>query len=197
MPKQHEPAVRNTEIYSSRTTFQHIDDFLGNSQSRFFGNGYKLTNPLLKETLLSETTDGILSLESIRQLQVSAGQDWSKKANEVQRPHLSTVDAIVLIAKCLYSALSDEASQNSTRNRLGKIDVRQLEILSGKEPLEYDSHSNFPVLLQLDRSAPHPNFSGTIGNFSYRGKLTTGFQDLDSPVGEYNRPSPSSSLGIN
>lgn|GEM_PF-5915825 len=64
MPKQHEPAVRNTEIYSSRTTFQHIDDFLGNSQSRFFGNGYKLTNPLLKETLLSETTDGILSLEN-------------------------------------------------------------------------------------------------------------------------------------
>ena len=53
------------------------------------------------------------------------------------------------------------------------------------------------MLLQLDRSAPHPNFSGTIGNFSYRGKLTTGLQDLDSPAGEYNQPSPSSSLGIN
>lgn len=70
--------------------FASIDDMLGSREKRFFGVGFRKVHHELKEIRVGERW-----VEA--QASVMYPSDWSKKSeNEELRPHLSSIDALVL-----------------------------------------------------------------------------------------------------
>ena len=167
-------SLAQTELQTILTSepehISHIDDYLGDSHSRFFGRGYKTTNPSLTDPNISfNPTVEIITFQATGSLRLAQSNNWSTKKTKAQRPHLSTVDAIILIGEALQFM-----SQQPVKDSLvSDFNIASLEITASNEPLEYDARSRFPVGLDLDfrngcRSA---KYSGNVGSLSYSGML--------------------------
>ncbi|MDE9518925.1 hypothetical protein KKJ17_14610 [Xenorhabdus bovienii] len=69
----------------------NADSYLGASESRFFGSGYKKVDYIIKE-------ENILSNEYKSTLTLVYPEDWSIKSKKNQNPHLSSIDVILMSA---------------------------------------------------------------------------------------------------
>ncbi|MFF3291697.1 AvrD family protein [Streptomyces sp. NPDC003023] len=118
------------------------DDFLGDRRTRFLGEGFKrVTHALTGITVIpaaaaeagaaAGTTGRIEATASIRVPGL-----WSQKGGSRQRPHLSTIDAMVLAAQLtgLYAAHTHGLT------RKDPFTVRSLSIRAGSAPDEDGIH---------------------------------------------------------
>lgn len=131
---------------SSVLTFTTIEDYLGPAETRFFGAGYRRAlydySPL---TFDGRSVTGVLGVEY--------PTDWSrKKAGSDLRPHLSTVDTMLVGAQladallCLTRGLDDDARARSR--------ITGLVLQAGTRPEEdLDSIS---LSASVKRSVPGP-----------------------------------------
>ncbi|ASW53295.1 AvrD family protein [Plantactinospora sp. KBS50] len=109
-----------------------IDDYLGPGEDRFFGGGYRRVSQHLEAlTLVSDGT----AVTAAGTARVRYPPDWSRKsAGRVLRPHLSSVDALVL-AVALAEAGLTRAHGFGPRQR-GRSWLRAVTMRAGRQPDE-------------------------------------------------------------
>jgi hypothetical protein len=71
-----------------------VDDYLGPGERRFFGKGYKRAEQELTGIGISQDTDGNGMVRA--HARVTYPSDWSRKGKTDQRPHLSSIDALLV-----------------------------------------------------------------------------------------------------
>ena len=108
--------------------FENIDDYLGPSEARFFGSGYRRAEydlgPVRQD---GGAFRGVAS--------IFYPSDWSKKKAGVDlRPHLSTVDTMILGAE--YTELLLAASYGLTAAQRRGASIRKVVIQAGTQPEE-------------------------------------------------------------
>ncbi|MBT1664915.1 MULTISPECIES: AvrD family protein [Curtobacterium] len=110
---------------------ESIDDLLGPAAGRFFGLGYRLTDPRLRGAVVrADDTTWRLSATA----DATAGAAWSRKGDDVQEPHLSTTDLMVLGIASAYELIAQELDAESmTACSIASIDIR-----SPRRPIEGD-----------------------------------------------------------
>jgi Pseudomonas avirulence D protein (AvrD) len=131
-----------------------VDDFLGPADRRFFSTGYRRVGYDFGAVFVDvrDGSDGSLSTR----VGLTYPEDWSKKSEGViQRPHLSTVDAIVLGIQmselCLVQAFDLDLEQ---RRRMW---VRAVRIRAGLAPEEELGEVGISVRLMETRVDQGPN----------------------------------------
>jgi hypothetical protein len=107
-----------------------FDDQLGPAAHRYFGRGYRKTGYSLGQVRLRAGHEGPL-LEAIATVRYAL--DWSLKDGQDRRPHLSTVDAVVLSAWIAALYLS---ATGLTELQLRRAWIRELSIRAGARPEE-------------------------------------------------------------
>ncbi|MFF4854651.1 AvrD family protein [Streptomyces rubiginosohelvolus] len=113
-------------------TYPSADTALGHRDSRFFGEGFKRVTHAL--TSISVEKDTIEATAGIR-----TPGTWSKKGDSHQRPHLSTLDAMLLGAQLtgLYTAHSFNHDNSG-------FSVTAVKVRAGNTPDE-EQLDHFPV----------------------------------------------------
>lgn len=119
-----------------------IDDLLGPSASRFFGSGYRGTDPRLRSVVVRH--DGAASRLEARG-SISVVERWSTKGDVDQLPHLSTTDVLVLAVQAAEILLAATFSPAF----LVDVVLRRVVVVAGKEPVE-GAHQDFAVSARLD-----------------------------------------------
>jgi hypothetical protein len=98
---------------SSQLRLSSVDDYLGPGETRFFSAGYRRVEYRLRDVAV--TAHGAEALATL-----TYPRDWSRKAaNTDLRPHLSTIDSLVLgmqLAECYlgHARGLDERQRNSS-----------------------------------------------------------------------------------
>jgi hypothetical protein len=141
--------------------YASIDDLLGNSDERFFGSGYRrvkyswggLTEPEQTEFLKSRAA-------------VTYPKDWSRKNDIDQKPHLSTIDAIILGIKATKQLMLQSSEVTHDEYRLCKIDVKAGTVSSEiSDDIEITCFNP-----DYDKSRTHENkelnYRATVGNLT-------------------------------
>lgn len=115
----------------STDTAASVDAFLGPAEKRFFGRGYQRVRYRLGTPAFTPADAG----EAIQfRASILCPTDWSAKADGDQRPHLSTIDALVLgqwaaeMAALMILGLTPEAVEACA--------VESVTIHAGKTPIE-------------------------------------------------------------
>jgi hypothetical protein len=110
-----------------------VDDYLGPAATRFFGAGYRRVDYRYGDVVAEAFDDVAGKLETTVGLSYPA--DWSKKTEGVTlRPHLSTVDGLILAIELSEACLAHACRLSpGQRSRLWVSGVR---IKAGAEPNE-------------------------------------------------------------
>ncbi|MCA4135044.1 AvrD family protein [Arthrobacter sp. M4] len=121
--------------------YDSIDDILGDGRHRFFSQGYKNTNPMLRGLRVSHTVP-----ESTLTATASLGVQgsWSVKGTSAQTPHLGTTDVLVLAARAAEALLASRYSPDV----LPAAYIRSVTISGGSQPVE-DSLADLPCTASL------------------------------------------------
>lgn len=127
-------------ITGTATTLEldSIDDYLGPATQRFFGAGYQRIGYELSAEPVSHH-DERCSINATAALTYPG--DWSRKASGDQRPHLSTIDALVLGASAA-GLCNDELMLSSTGQLLADqlppsaAWIKRMRIRAGSKPHE-------------------------------------------------------------
>ncbi|WP_405791540.1 AvrD family protein [Streptomyces sp. NBC_01506] len=124
-----------------------IDDVLGPRDSRFLGEGFKRVEHALSHLAITPGADGAGSIEATAHLTIPGL--WSRKGDQSPRPHLSTIDAMILAAQLtgLYAAHTLGLPPHA------HFAVRQLDMKAGSRPDE-DDLQEFPVSARLVSTGP-------------------------------------------
>lgn len=110
---------------------ESIEDLLGPAAGRFFGLGYRLTDPRLRNVGVHEAAG---TWRLVATADALAGAAWSRKGDDEQDPHLSTTDLIVLGIAAAWEMLSREIGSGAlTVCRITSIDIR-----APRRPIEGD-----------------------------------------------------------
>jgi hypothetical protein len=160
---------------------------LGPGEKRFFGSGYKRVG----QCLSGIRTDG--SSEPGALVTARAGlnypQDWSRKgAGSQLRPHLSSIDALVLAAQLAEIQLNHSRALTAEQQR--HTWLCSTEVRAGTQP--HEDLSDFPVLAQLrgteDGRLPggplRSHYDCRIGSL----KVRCTFEHAPGDGGRRNRP---------
>ncbi len=109
--------------------FESIDDYLGPADGRFFGSGYRRAEYHVSDVVVTPLT-GTRSTISIRY-----PADWSKKKDGVDlRPHLSTVDMLVLGVQLSEAHLTHAHGLDAAARR--DCWLRKVTLRAGTAPQE-------------------------------------------------------------
>ncbi|MEV8524866.1 AvrD family protein [Streptomyces sp. NPDC052000] len=118
---------------TSATAFlASIDDSLGPAQRRFFGDGHRRVDYRFGDVVVAPGPPGSGTITATAS--VICPPDWSKKGDTDQRPHLSTIDALVIGAR-LGELFLTRRHGLSERERAAMW-VRRIEIRAGNAPDE-------------------------------------------------------------
>ncbi|UTT40448.1 AvrD family protein [Glutamicibacter mishrai] len=130
-------------VISDPIALDSADDYLGPSESRFFGSGYRKTSPMLKAVSVRHSPDGA-SLLTARG-SVLIGDLWSVKGSTAQRPHLGTTDVMALTLEVAEALLASRYAPNL----LPSVYIRKMIITAGNEPVE-DALNDFIISATTD-----------------------------------------------
>lgn len=110
--------------------FESIDEPLGPAAGRFFGGGHRRVGYRMNDVLI-EGEQGVVQAE----VQVTYPADWSSKLRDVElRPHLSTIDAMVLATHA--AGLLIEQHFGLDQERVRTLRIRRIDIKAGAVPFE-------------------------------------------------------------
>lgn len=147
-----------------------IDDYLGPGATRFFGSGYRRVRYGWHDLELGGPGGGHVRAEA----GVRYPDDWSTKREAVQlRPHLSTIDAMILGARSAELCLVQQHGLDLRQRRAAWL--RKLEINAAGAPYE-DGLDRFPVEARLDTTSHahdgqdrwSSSFDGRVANMKVR-----------------------------
>lgn len=127
----------STKDPTPSTHIETIDDFLGRRESRFFGEGYKrITQDIHGYEYHGER--GLLTARA----GVRYPTGWSSKGDVDQRPHLSTIDGLLISARAgeAYPGLLGPGGELA-------LCWRQVKVKAGKAPTEAEL-ADFPVTVR-------------------------------------------------
>ncbi|GHF69211.1 hypothetical protein GCM10018790_53990 [Kitasatospora xanthocidica] len=132
-----------------------VDDYLGPGEKRFFGEGYKRAHQRLTDIRVSGGPDGTGSVRALASVRYP--DDWSKKGKHNQRPHLSSIDVLLLAGEAaevhLAHVLGLDAEQRGTAR------LRRVRMKAGTSPVE-EELDEFPVaatVTELPGASPDPS----------------------------------------
>ncbi|MGV9449697.1 AvrD family protein [Streptomyces sp. NPDC003635] len=97
-----------------------VDDYLGPGEKRFFGSGFRRVEYRYDKVELSGGRDVPTELAS--RLDVVYPADWSKKSRRGDlRPHLSTVDGLIIAVHLSEAALTHALGLGPESRRAGRV----------------------------------------------------------------------------
>ncbi|GAA4785939.1 AvrD family protein [Streptomyces ziwulingensis] len=132
-----------------------MDDVLGPRSKRFFGEGYKRAEHKLRDiTVTQEKGQPARADAAVR---VRYPSNWSRKGDTDQRPHLSTVDVLVIGAQLCEILLADAVGL--TAREQSEAVLLRVRIKAGTTPVEEDL-AGFPASARLAGTAPAAGESG-------------------------------------
>ncbi|MGW5731772.1 MULTISPECIES: AvrD family protein [Streptomyces] len=117
-----------------------LDSCLGPGSSRFFGSGYKRVTQALTDI----TTDGSAAPGALVTARgtLTYPRDWSRKSGAGElRPHLSSIDALVLAANLAETHLGRAFGLGAAARR--RIWLRSADVRAGSAP--HEDLEDFPV----------------------------------------------------
>ncbi|MGW6022131.1 AvrD family protein [Streptomyces sp. NPDC055099] len=117
-----------------------LESCLGPGSSRFFGSGYKRVTQGLKDI----TTDGSADPGALVTARgtLTYPRDWSRKSGAGElRPHLSSIDALVLAANLAETHLGRAFGLDAAERR--RIWLRSADVRAGSTP--HEDLADFPV----------------------------------------------------
>lgn len=129
---------------SSELFYGSLDSCLGPGSTRFFGSGYKRVN----QTLRDITTDGSArpGARVTARGTLTYPRDWSRKAGSGDlRPHLSSIDALVLAANLAEVHLARSFGLDPAQRR--RVWLRHADVRAGSSP--HEELADFPVRGEL------------------------------------------------
>ncbi|GAA3837402.1 AvrD family protein [Streptomyces chiangmaiensis] len=116
-----------------RLLLRSVDDYLGPAESRFFSRGYQRAEYAVHGITVLPAQTGELCVTASADLSYPA--DWSKKKDGVDlRPHLSTVDALVLGVQLAEVHLARARRLDAVQRRTTRL--RKIVLRAGNEPQE-------------------------------------------------------------
>lgn len=125
----------------------HIDQILGLSQKRYFGNGYKQVKHDITNINIDPKTHKFSA-----DISISYPADWSKKETSKElQPHLSTIDAYIVSSQMVEAYISFCQLLDADDRKQSWI--RKLSIKAGKSPVN-----------DLNRIAAKGEFENTVAN---------------------------------
>lgn len=120
-----------------------VSDYLGAPERRFFGEGYKRARHRLTGFHIPEADGAAAGAPRLgATAQVTYPRDWSRKGDVDQRPHLSTVDVLLLGAQLTEALLTGHLGL--TEPELATVWLARVRIKAGSRPVE-DDLTGFPV----------------------------------------------------
>ncbi|MEU7040946.1 AvrD family protein [Streptomyces varsoviensis] len=132
-----------------RLVFDSLDACLGPRGSRFFGTGYKRVGQQLHHIATDGLTGPGAGADARATLTYPA--DWSRKAaGRELRPHLSSIDALVLAASLAEIHLNGAHGLDEEQRR--RTWLRSADIRAGSRP--HEDLADFAVSARLAHSAP-------------------------------------------
>ncbi|MCX8985930.1 AvrD family protein [Citrobacter portucalensis] len=133
----------------SSQIFSSINDILGPSEKRFFSSGYRRSEHCISNLVLCASGERQYCVEAMAS--ISYPHDWSVKNHAMDvRPHLSTIDMLILAINMIESylvccfSLSPEDVQN--------ICFGEIAIHAGTKPQE--NLTDIPITVKLRHSEP-------------------------------------------
>jgi hypothetical protein len=149
-----------------QTSRRHIDDYLGPGDQRFFGEGFRR----IRHTLSALTVDGAAddlspSVHAVAGLHYPPS--WStKQGGTPQRPHLSSIDALVIGAQLAEAHLVHAFGLDPDERRASWI--RRYTMRAGASP--HEDLADFDVTARLSATTPHtdPLSSAAVSVFDCR-----------------------------
>lgn len=132
-------------------SYRSIDDYLGPGETRFFSRGYRRVEYQVGDII---TTPAALTQSGVQATATLAYPgDWSKKTADVDlRPHLSTVDALVLSAQLSEFYLTHAYGLDSAMRR--NMELRRVTLRAGTTPQE--NLVGVPLSATLRATKPDP-----------------------------------------
>lgn len=117
-----------------------LESCLGPGSSRFFGSGYKRVTQGLKDITTDGSADpgGLVTARGT----LTYPRDWSRKSGAGElRPHLSSIDALVLAANLAETHLGRAFGLGAAERR--RIWLRSADVRAGSAP--HEDLADFPV----------------------------------------------------
>jgi hypothetical protein len=107
-----------------------IDDFLGPRESRFLGEGFKRVEHSLTDLTISPGADDASGIEATAHVAIPGL--WSRKGDQNQKPHLSSIDVMLFAARLtgLYAAHTYGLAPDA------RFEVRSVDMKAGSGPDE-------------------------------------------------------------
>ncbi|KUN95405.1 AvrD family protein [Streptomyces caeruleatus] len=109
-----------------------VDDYLGPGEKRFFGAGYKRADQILGDIALDVGPDGDGTLRA--RASVRYPQDWSRKGQRNQAPHLSSIDVLLLAGEVADLYLAHALGLDIGRR--SEMRLRRVRMKAGTSPVE-------------------------------------------------------------
>lgn len=134
---------------SPKSLHRSIDALLGPRENRFFGEGFKRAKHQLRQ--ISVTSGPGQASQTSARVSVSYPKDWSRKADKDQRPHLSTVDVLVIGAR--MSEIHLAHTLGLSEEQQARAVLQRARIKAGTSPVE-DDLADFPAVAQVVATAP-------------------------------------------
>lgn len=136
----------------NRLHFDSLDACLGPARTRFFGSGYQQVNQHLTKISAAGAAEPGAGAQGRAALTYPS--DWSRKSpGRELRPHLSTIDALVLAVSLAEVHLT--TAHRLTWEQRRYTWLRSADIRAGTRP--HEDLSDFPVSAQLRSLADQPS----------------------------------------
>ncbi|KUI97663.1 AvrD family protein [Vibrio sp. MEBiC08052] len=103
-----------------------IDDILGPSEQRYFGEGYKRTEYECNINYGNDSAQGSVS--------IAYRTGWSQKKIQYRRPHLSTIDAFLIAGRVSYGIIKRHYQLSSHQS--AQAWIRHVSIKAGADAVE-------------------------------------------------------------
>ena len=119
---------------STAATYRSIDDCLGPARTRFFADGYRRVRYLVRDVVVRPPASaGPAGVTAV--VTVEYPRDWSRKVEGVDlRPHLSTVDTLLLAVQLSEAYLAGALGLDEEQRRWARL--RKVTLHAGSKPQE-------------------------------------------------------------
>ncbi|WP_026122737.1 AvrD family protein [Nocardiopsis halotolerans] len=170
---------------TSKLLLNSIDDYLGPAGERFFGAGYRrsvysFSTPVVTDEGFRATVD------------VNYPADWSKKdVGDDLTPHLSTIDVMVIGARCAETLL--ERKFGLSEDDIGAAWIRKVVIRAGTSPQE--DLVGVPLTATVSKSTPQDDEKRVVSTFDTRVGPMLARVQVEHPAGTESDVDDWSTLG--
>ncbi|MFG2985035.1 AvrD family protein [Streptomyces sp. NPDC048258] len=156
-----------------------IEDHLGPGDRRFFGEGFKRGVHRIREIAAEYDAEGAGHITG--RASVAYPADWSRKGDTDQRPHLSTVDILVLGVRLTETYLAHARGLDA--GQCAGSWLRRVRIRAGSAPVE-EELADFGVRAHAAEVRPSPDAADRLVTaMDCRIGTLTARIEIDHPAG--------------